>query len=91
MPLISVCFVRFVQDVEYDPLAETVSEDDDLVKTEPKVIEEDFPFDENATATDIEETNPQFALDQEDIDHEVLNVVMEFKCVSFENCQFKIH
>ena len=49
---------------------------------EPEVIEEDFPFDENTTATGIEETNPLFALDEEEIDHESLNVVMEFKCVS---------
>ena len=49
---------------------------------EPNFVEEDFPFDENVTATGIEEINPQFALDEEDIDHEMENVVMEFKCVS---------
>ena len=44
--------------------------------------EEEIPFDENVTVSNTEETNPQFILDEEGIDHEMQNNSMEFKCVS---------
>lgn len=58
------------------------NEDNACVKSEPIVMEEEHPFDENATPNDTEEKTHRFALDDGEIDHDMLIDGMQFECVS---------
>lgn len=63
------------------PLNEMQNEDNVFVKAEPTVIEEEFPPAEN-TSNDTVATNFQPSMNEEDIDHGMLNDAMKFECVS---------
>lgn len=64
------------------PLNEMVNENDTIVKAEPtELVEGEFgPTD--SSSIKIEELNFQPSMDEEEIDHEMLNDAMEFECVS---------
>lgn len=62
---------------------ELVNECDSFVKTEPNVIEEEYPFDENSSSSNAEERGHQLASNEMEIDHEMLANGMKFECVRF--------
>lgn len=57
------------------------NQDDVFVKTEPCVVEEEFPFDENVPRNDTGQRNRRLSLDEREIDHEMLAAGMKIECV----------
>lgn len=60
-------------------------EDDAFMKMESNLIEKEFSFNENVTVISPETTSNYLAVDEGDVDHEMLNdgMLFEFVCIDF--------
>lgn len=60
-------------------------EDDASMKIESNLIEKEFSFNENVTVINPEATSNYLAVDEGDVDHEMLSdgILFEFVCIDF--------